>query len=411
MKKIFVWLLLFVTVFALFGCNDNSSKDSLDSGEGSQAQQETGDGLSSETTEDSGTPTRPGTNINTSENFTFFPTEQSDLHRDALKAPYDAYIAENNPYVTSWGDYEIYSYISAESSEKYDLDLFEARYANRSYYLVKHRDTVYTISPFDMTHQNSHCITHVAITDINADGHIEILTALNSFADRGNTYYCASFITVIDTQSGNSIRMTDHQNVTYFKENRDGVISIYNADGQVPVVADLTNGKLDEKYNALATKLYETPTLNTSDYKFSKRFVEASCDLYKVEITISDGSINFPYLFQHSYDPASFEVTVKMTYLGEPFSYINGNSYLDGATVTFVNGEGEIKAEGWAADDMVTSFTVTTGQVIERTYKYNETLSPLNPVGTYDMVITYENKDNNIRESIVIKDFLELTRE
>ena len=47
---------------------------------------------------------------------------------------------------------------------------------------------------------------------------------------------------------------------------------------------------------------------------------------------------------------------------------------------------------------------------IEREYRYNEDLNMVNEVGIYDMVITYENKETNLKESIVIKDFLQLTR-
>ena len=41
---------------------------------------------------------------------------------------------------------------------------------------------------------------------------------------------------------------------------------------------------------------------------------------------------------------------------------------------------------------------------IEREYRYHEDLNIVNEVGTYDMVITYENEETNLKESIVIKD-------
>ena len=39
-----------------------------------------------------------------------------------------------------------------------------------------------------------------------------------------------------------------------------------------------------------------------------------------------------------------------------------------------------------------------------------ESLENLNEVGLYDMVITYSNRHNNINESIIIKNFLTLSR-
>jgi hypothetical protein len=51
-----------------------------------------------------------------------------------------------------------------------------------------------------------------------------------------------------------------------------------------------------------------------------------------------------------------------------------------------------------------------TGMEIEREYRYHEDLNAVNKFGIYDMVITYENDETNLKESIVIKDFLQVTR-
>ena len=268
----------------------------------------------------------------------------------------------------------------------------------------------YQISPFDLSHINSQCINHIAITDINNDGYIEILTAINAFAERKTSYYCASFIRVIDTKSKDSIKITDYKNICYFKENEDGIISIYNTNGVMPVVDDLHDGILDGKYYDIATNLFDTPVLNTSHYEFEERYVKTSCDLFEVEVTINDESIKFPYLFKSTYTSPYFTINVKMTYLGDTFSYISPDGYLDGATVSFVNDNNSIYCEGWGAPDVVTTFVIMTGMEIEREYKYHEYLNALNEVGIYDMVITYENEETNLKESIVIKDFLQVTR-
>lgn len=47
---------------------------------------------------------------------------------------------------------------------------------------------------------------------------------------------------------------------------------------------------------------------------------------------------------------------------------------------------------------------------IDRTYRFNETINHKNNVGTYDMVINYQNKQNNINESIILEDFLTIYR-
>ena len=159
---------------------------------------------------------------------------------------------------------------------------------------------------------------------------------------------------------------------------------------------------------------YYRPVQNWNDGKsqeFKERKVNASCDLFEVEITINDGSIKFPYLFKSTYyDSPYFTVNVKMKYLGKTFSYTSPDGYLDGATVSFVNNDSSINCEGWGATCEVKKFVIMTGMEIEREYRYHEDLNAVNEVGIYDMVITYENDETNLKESIVIKDFLQVTR-
>lgn len=356
-------------------------------------------------------PTQETNTINTQANFTFFPSEKSNLHEQELQIAYETYMIEHNWDLSSWGTYEIYNFTSEDIYNKYNLDVFEVYYEKSSYYFIKHKNTLYQISPFDLSHSNSQCINHMAITDINNDGHIEILTAINSFADRKTSYYCTSFIRIIDTKSKDSIKITDYKNVSYFKENEEGIISIYNTNGVMPVVDDLHDGILDKNYYDLATNLFDTPVLNTSHYEFKERNIKASCDLFEVEVTINDGSIKFPYLFKSTYyNSPYFTVNVKMTYLGETFSYTSPDGYLDGAIVSFVNNESSINCEGWGAACVVTKFIIMTGMEIERDYRYHEDLNAVNEVGIYDMVITYENEETNLKETIVIKNFLQVTR-
>ena len=99
-----------------------------------------------------------------------------------------------------------------------------------------------------------------------------------------------------------------------------------------------------------------------------------------------------------------------MTYLGEAFTYTNGDTYLDGAIVYFVNDESNIVCEPWGAGDAITTFVIFNGMVIDRTYSYCEDLNYLNKEGVYDMVILYANRYQNIYEPIVIEDFLTVSR-
>ncbi len=376
MKKIIAWLLLLCSAFALFGCDDEEALEPK---------------------------------INIKANYTFFPTEKSDLNREELKTAYQSYTVAQDMELEAWGNYEIFNYVSQTDSDQYDLDIFQVHYADNSLYYVKHKDAMYPISPFPMNNQKSHCINHVAITDINNDGYIEILTAILSFSDQNDSG--TSFVQVTDTRTGHSIDITEYDTMYYFKENKDGVISIYNTNCKLPASEDLQNGKLNEQYYDFAHVLFDVPVLNTSNYEFKERSFKTSCDLYSVEITVTDNSIRFPYLLMFTQTPISFEINVKMTYLGEPFSYISPDTYLDGATVSFVNGSNTIVSEKGAVNTAITQFDITQGMIIDRTYRYNDDLKALNEVGVYDMVITYENEEADLKESIVIEDFLKISRQ
>lgn len=412
MKKTISFLITIICLFVLLGCSNTPNEEDCKHiwDDGVEVEGGNGGYLMEYTCTICGKKYQVSNTISTQANFTFFPSQKSNLHKEELQIAYKTYMIEHNWDLSSWGTYEIYNFTSEDIYNKYNLDIFEVYYVKSSYYFIKHNDTVYQMSPFDMSNSNSHCINHIAITDINNDGYIEILTAINSFADRENSYYCASFVRIIDTKSKNSIEITDYKNINYFKENEEGIISIYNADGVMPVVDDLHDGILDKKYYDLATNLFDTPVLNTSHYEFKERNVKASCDLFEVEVTINDGSIKFPYLFKSTYNSPYFTMNVKMTYLGKTFSYISPDGYLDGATVSFVYDNSSITCEGWSATCVITKFIIMTGMEIESEYRYHEDLNVVNEVGLYDMIITYENEETNLKESIVIKDFLQVTR-
>ena len=349
--------------------------------------------------------------IYTGSNYTFFPSEKEETQVESLTKSYEEYLESLSvDYSSVFGEYKIYNHISKEDKEKTNIDLFSVEYETITFYFIKYEDSMYEISPFSMSKENNNCITHIGISDIDNDGHIEIYSAVNAFKDRGDNYYCASFLKVYDSKLKTCVAATDYDNVNYFKENDEGVLCIYNADGTLPMEKDLNNGILDKKYYSLATNLFDTPTLNTSKYEFKSKTITKECNLYKVDITINDNTIYFPVLLKNVYVTPYFTIDVKMTYLGKPFSYTNPTTYLDGATVTFKNGKNKILYEQWLEFNAIEDFTIETGQVIERTYRYNESLNYRFEEGTYDMIINYQNEYNNINKSIIVYNFLKVSR-
>lgn len=336
--------------------------------------------------------------INTNANFTFFPENRSSFHNIELKKAYEAYMEIRNWDLSRYGTYEIFNYISEDIYNKYNMDLFEVYYEEISYYFIKHYDDLYMLSLSYLNHDNYNCINHVGVTDMNNDGYIEIFTAINSFKDRVNYYYCSSYVKVIDTKLKSDIEIIDSNNINYFKENENGIISIYDTNGIVPQSEDLHDGILDKKYYDLATNLYDVPIINNANYVFKEKNVKASCDLFEVEIDIEDASIEFPYIFSSSYLRPYFIINakIKTKYLGE-------------VTVSFVNEDFTIESEGVFVPLGITESGNLNNFVIEKKYKYNEDLNIVNENGIYDLVITYEVKKLNIKESIIIEDFLDLS--
>ena len=347
--------------------------------------------------------------INTKANDTFFPTEKTVINQEELMSAYEKYLLNNN-LQEQLKVYKIYNLTPKEKILQYNLDFFVVEFENSSLYYIKYKEDIFSIVPFDLNNNNFNCLTHIAISDINDDGYLEILTSVNSFADRGQYYYCHSFIRITDTYTKKAIDIPDYSNISYFKENESGVISIYNTNGIYPLAEDVINGKLDEKYYYLATNLLETPELNTSKYIFKDKKITKECSLFNVEITIDDSFMSFPYLFKSTYTPVSFFINSNMTYLGDSFSYTKGDSYLDGAVVYFENSDSKIYSEPVDASTVITKFFIFKGMKIEHTYKYCENLNNLSNVGIYDMIIEYANKENHIREKIIIKNFLLIMR-
>ena len=330
------------------------------------------------------------------------------MNYDKIKGVYDEYAKMYNIGLYESKEYEIYNYTSKKVHRKYNIDVFEVVYEKTSYYFLKHDEDLYRLSPFGLNNIGHNFISHMAITDINNDGHIEILSALNSFKENSN--YCSSYITVIDTKSKYDVLLYDFDNVNYFIEDENGVISIYNTNGILPKVEDLNEGLLDKKYIKLATNLYKTTVLNTAIYNFKEYHIDASCDLFEVSIDVDPRSIDFPYLYDTGYGETYFTLDITMKYLGETFTYTSGYSYRDGAEVTFVCGDTIIMREPFMAGTSVETYTITTGMEIKTQDRYHEVLNELNVVGTYDMVITYDNTKVNIKDTIVIEDFLTISR-
>ena len=344
--------------------------------------------------------------ISTKANFTFIPEGRNNLHYDELLEAYREFAKSKNADEHYLRDFKLYNYVTESISKKYNLDIIEIEFENQSDYYVVQNGNFYNVGYSAKINFNA--FNHVAITDINEDGYIEILTSICAFADRKTSYYCDCQIVVVDTKTKQKAQILTGRNVTYFKENEDGIICIYDTGDIKPIEGDAVNGYLDKKYYDLATNLYDTPQINTTNFKFLQNELEASSDIYDVKVTIDEYSIKFPYIFEKCYTPFSFKIETIMTYHGETFTYTSPYTYLDGAVVSFVNSDNAIIPEATGKLTAIAVYTIYEGLEIENGFRYSD-FDSIEP-GVYDMVITYENESRRIKESIVIEDFLTFTR-
>lgn len=391
MKKLLVLILSAILIVAFFGCNPQESKYAPNG-------------------------------IYTGENYIFFPSEKSTLHSNELRETFEHYIAEYHPDWTPSPDYEVYNFVDAKTSERYDLDIFQIYQKQEGHvrYFVRHGQDVYRLS--STISRYSACLTNCAITDIDRDGNIEILVGcLVIFDDYDNH----SNVYIIDTSTKTSSDITYYDSASYLKENEDGVVSIYNLpEGKTPLVMHGIGGVLHRFYHDRATVLADSPMLNTINFDFKQQSFEASCNLFNIVGTINVIEDKFPYLFKNQFlYNIAFEIDFSMTYLGEPFSYVGASNLPISPSAKFVSDDKiiddyMISGRWWDP----TKHEVVTGQETSVKSNFRWDYEYLNAAGTYDLVISYDVNYNGIyseifpdvvavsvHDQIVIEDFLTIT--
>lgn len=357
-----------------------------------------------------------------SENFIFFPEERNDLHNAELREAFEEYL-DVNTYLDATQSYTVYNYLNEEISEKYDLDIFEIQYhkntTNRL--LLKHRECVHQLSEIPVSHIEY--ITNCAITDINNDGYIEILVAFVSWYGGTNT----SRVAILDTKTDLLIYEGFKDKVIYLKENNDNVVSFYTFKTSFfPNIYTINNGIMSHEYFERESILALTPELNTTKFNFKETSLTASCDVFSVVVQVEDVDSAFPYLVEDKYRRIlAYVIKIRMTYLGEPFTYVSNGSYVFGARPKLVKNEKPVSASSitplW--DPMPTKHTITTGMEIDSSYYIYHSSDTPYEVGVYDLILTYgidepggtyeefgEIAPVSVYGQIIIEDFLTVTR-
>ena len=363
-----------------------------------------------------------------SENFIFFPEERNDLHNAELREAFEKYVAQTHPYWDVGTDYALYNHVSEEISKKYNLDIFETRHVESEQigFYIKHKDSVKEL--FSIHTSRAGCITNCAITDVNNDGYIEILIASGVLFGLNDSH---ANVYILDTRTDYLLEATRYDEVFFLKENDDKVVSFYTLEEGTYFDKNCSvNGVFNSAFLDKANVLAVVPELNTTKLSFKDTSFTASCDLFDVVVQVEDIASSFPYLIAEEYgfhyvDILAHAVKVRMTYLGEPFTYIGNTTYLPGVIPQLVKNEKSVSASSitplWG--DMPTKHIVTTGMEIDSSLGIYLPGDEPYEVGVYDLILTYSvNEPGGTYEEfgeiapvsvygqIIIEDFLTVTR-
>lgn len=309
----------------------------------------------------------------------------TDKDAQAFQEDFLEYCEEKSMPATAEDYLAFHNYMPTEYVVDYQLGAFQVidKDGQENFY-VWYRGDVYCVAPWSNSSVKG-VFQHFAIGDWNKDCGLEILVSYNTSKDVSFTY-----ITAIDTVSKQSIRADSfYKECAYFKKESDGNLAIYTSK----------NMRIEN-----AVTKYSDIRVNKKKYTFADTEYHVTTADYKADIFIDEYTSNFPLIFKGL--PLQFKVETKMEWLGETFFYTNSNTYLDGAWVRFCDGENSVYCEGIDAGDALTDFTIMTGMIIECEYIYGDDIDAINPVGTYDMEISYLYSE----EERVIEDVLTIAQ-
>ena len=379
MKKALTIILLFATLLFLNACSitnnldDNKTNNNIDN-----------------TDNTTNTNSDNASTLNDFENDYFFPSEGTSLNIDRFEPYLAEYMNEN----MSESTYNILNnYIPEDKSEEYNLDAFIVGVDDKTYFFLWCDGVLYSLTNISskarsLNKYNKEYV-HFAITDLDKDGYIEILVSINNniiieYANKKPAFDSRDHLIIINTKEK---KLSEHQELfnkyAYFKECDNDCVGVYtNPTGIKYTLKE--KAEYDE-----CTELYTTVQKRNLKFTFENKEFEVMSDNYKVDIQIN--LIELPVAFSNN--SSFFKMVIKMTYLGETFSYVSSSSYLEGAECIFKNGENIISCDITEfGDDVLTDYTIEAGTEITKTRTYAVEATESIVPGTYDMEVSYRGE-------------------
>lgn len=310
---------------------------------------------------------KDGTDVTRTKNkeILLYPSSPTELNKDKIL---EVYNKMTNSSIEVKG---FYNYMPQEYSEEYKFDAIEIVDSNdESNFFIYYDGQLVRASTLA---GNNDCefkgFVHFAITDCNNDGFYELFSSMHLKNNIERTY-----ISLLDSKIKKG-DITYHilNDYAFFHNSIKNGFSIYTSNDNN--IEHIDTHFITLNPNELKVNFKENEYMLESD----NYFVKIKFDRYLLDIAVGN---------------LAFSCNAIMTYTGETFTYTSPFTYLEGASVDFIDGENSMNSN-FAFMDAAATYTVETNQVIDRTYTYYP-----QKAGTYDMKVSYRG------ETIIVEDVL-----
>ncbi len=331
----------------------------------------------------------------------FFPVDNNKSNLEGFvdefyKQEFENYDYWGKNYWDSYNEYnKFYNLIPQELSDKYEIALVKLEKHNTTVgefsdewevqYYVYYNNKITKL--LNCVNSPDKCFVHLAITDYNHDGKIELLM---TYYQGKNNIHMFMFDTATNTEITYSKQFYKPENGTYlfFK---------YDENNELAVYKSITND-INE-----ANTLFWTISSNFNTFTIVNNNLVIENELYKAEIIIDNKYTNFPIKINSgSYQ---FYVTVIFEYFGEDIRVGSEYNCFKELDVYFTSEDEELKCQkiyidhGWGPDDYI----LETGGIAIKSFFFEENMNDVK-LGEYQLNLKFFEEITTLDNCIVIEE-------
>ena len=324
---------------------------------------------------------------------TFFPTEPRDDVSEETIANFNAQVKNSEKYT----DYR--SIMPEEYREKYGVEIFTTSNAsNTNVIFLSYNNKIHQIEAHgsDIEGNIFQGINHMALTDVDRDGSIELGIIYTSHIENHGRSVTSS-LTFLDSKTNNT-RKADYGSIPekylYFKPCESGKLGVF--------ASDTNDAKSANEFYCEIENNTVYFTLTSTEYELLED------NLLSVKIKLNYDTLNFPICFSEIYHSLSY--TTEMVYLGEEFS-VTSQSSIHGATIKFISEDEQssssdlqeaLRGAGLGVEPSV--FTVSNGFTRVQTFGISYNLKDPPAFGTYNMIVKFQHIEISVPNALIISE-------